>query len=134
MSRRVFKNFQEFYFLTRPLSSLQRSKLMDSIPNQERKRLIKARSAEGWEDLFIRNEIDSLVDVIKEDFGEDLILLRIRILSGETKKVRKSFWKYITDIFSSYSLKDKWNVLEGIKIEPSGDEHYLLVSSREKHK
>lgn len=134
MSRRVFKNFQEFYFLTRPLSSLQRSKLMDSIPNQERKRLIRARSAEGWEDLFVINEIDELIDVIKEDFGEDLILLRIKILSGETKKVRKSFWKYVTDIFSTYSLKDKWNILEGIKIVESGDEHYLLVSSRGNHK
>jgi hypothetical protein len=132
MSKKVFKNFQEFYSLTRPLTSQQRTKLLDSLPAQERKRLVRALHNEGWEDLFIRNELDELVDMIKEDFGEDLILLRIKIISGTTHKVRKSFWTYVDDVFSSYSLKHKWHIFEGIKAIESGKDHFLLVSSRKK--
>jgi hypothetical protein len=130
MSKKVFKNFQEFYSLTRPLTSIQRSKLLDSLPANERRRLMQALHAEGWEDLFIRNELDQLVDMIKEDFGEDLILLRVKVLSGNMHKVRKSFWAYVDDVFSSYSMQHKWHILEGIKTIESGNDHFLLVSSR----
>ena len=130
MSKKVFKNFQEFFSLTRPLTSNQRSKLLDSLPAPERRRLIRALHTEGWEDLFIRNELDELVDMIKEDFGEDLILLRVKVLSGNIQKVRKSFWIYVDDVFSSYSLKHKWHILEGIETVESGKDHFLLVSSR----
>lgn len=130
MSKKVFKNFQEFFSLTRPLSSIQRTKLLDSLPSKERNLLMKALYSEGWEDLFIRNELDNLIDTVKEDLGEDLILIRVQVLSGKAKKIRKSFWRYINDIFSPYSVKHKQYIFEGIKTVESGSDHYLLISSR----
>lgn len=130
MSKKVFKNFQEFFSLTRPLSSIQRMKLLESLPVPERQSLKKTLYDEGWEDLFIRNELDNLIDTIKEDLGEDLILIRVQVLSGQVKKIRKSFWRYISDVFSPYSVEHKKYILEGIKTVESGNDYYLLVSSR----
>lgn len=134
MSKKVFRNFQEFFSLTRPLSSVQRIKLLESLPSRERQRLTQALHAEGWEDLFIRNELDQFLDTIKEDFNEDLVLMRIQVLSGQAKRVRKSFWTYVNDLFMPYSMVHKFYIFGGIKLLESGDDHYLLVSSRKSDK
>lgn len=130
MSKKVFQNFQEFFSLTRPLSSIQRMKLLDSLSSRERQRLLRALHAEGWEDLFIRNELDELLDTIKGDFGEDLVHIRIQVLSGQIVKVKKSFWTYVNDVFSAYSMRHKYYILGDVTSVESGDDHYLLVSSR----
>lgn len=132
MSKKVFKNFQEFFSLTRPLSAHQRFLLLESLPVPEKKSLLDALQSEGWEDLFIRNELDGIVDHIKEHLGEDLIKLRIEILSGSTKKVRKSFWSHIQELFSGYEDKSKDYIFGGIKVLESGDDNVLLISSRKK--
>lgn len=133
MSDRFFDNFQEFFALTRPMNESQREKLLECLPSSERRHLLRARSSEGWEDLMIANQIDILLDQIKDEFNEDLILLRIQVLSGHIKKVRKAFWLYVNDVFASYSIRHKWQIFEGITTKHHADEWVLLVPSKRGH-
>lgn len=128
MARRIFKDFSEFFSLTRPMSSLQRAILIDSLPTSERKRIVSAMEEEGWGDLFVRNELDGLVKSIKDELGEDLILLRIQVMSGKSKKVKKEFWKYVSEVFSKYSNKDTFYIFGNIKALESDDDHFLLIN------
>lgn len=133
MSERVFESFQEFFSLTRPMSEIQRETLMQCLSPAERKHLLRCRSTEGWEDLMIQNQIDVLLDQIKEEFEEDLILLRIQVLSGNIKKVRKAFWSYVNDVFAPYAIRHKWHIFEGISARDHNKEWVLLVPSRRGH-
>lgn len=133
MSERFFKSFQEFFALTRPMNETQRDRLLECLPSSERRHLLRARSAEGWDDLLIANQIDALVDQIKDEFNEDLILLRIQVLSGQIRKVRKAFWTYINDVFAPYSIRHKWQIFEGISARDHTNEWVLLVPSRRGH-
>lgn len=127
---RIFDSYQEFYSLTRPLSEHQRETLMHSLSSSERRRLLRARKAEGWDDLMTRNDIDHILDRIREDFNEDLVLIRIRVLSGRITKVRKAFWDYVVDVFSDYNIRHTWHVFEGITVRNHSEDYYLLVPSR----
>ncbi len=130
MSERVFDDFTEFYSLTRPMTEEQRDILMQNLSLGERRHLTKARRVEGWDDLLIRNQIDLLLDQIKDEFDEDLIFIRIQVLSGHLRKVRKSFWAHVNDVFASYSMRHKWHILEGIVAKEYKDDWVLLVPTK----
>lgn len=130
MSERFFENFQEFFSLTRPMTESQRERLLECLPSSERKYLLRARSSEGWDDLLIVNYIDELVDQIKDEFNQDLILIRIQVLSGQIRKVRKAFWIYANDVFAPYSIRHKWQIFEGITARDHTNGWVLLVPSR----
>lgn len=130
MAKRVFKNFQEFYSLTRTLNESQKDKLYMSLSPFEKASLERSCRDEGWEDLFITNRIDGMVDKIKEEHKEDLIYIRIQVLSGRVKKIRKDFWTYVMNVFSSYSIRHTWNIFEGIKAIDMNDGYVVLMPSK----
>jgi len=130
MIGRIFENYQEFFSLTKPLSDFQRETLLQSLSPAERRRLLRAFKIEGWNDLHVRNKIDRLLDQVKEDFDEDLVFIRIQVLSGTIKKVRKAFWNYVNDVFKEYSVRHKWHIFEGITAKEHNKEWVLLVPSR----
>jgi len=134
MGKKVFRNFEEFVSLTRPLNLDQRRKLVESLPQIERKSLIASWQSDGWEDLFIRNEIDEILDGLRERFGEDLIFMRIQILNGAIRKIRKSFWMAVCEALEPYADKHKAYVLEGIQSEELGDDWILLVPYKRRGK
>lgn len=130
MSERVFDSFMEFYALTRPMTEMQREILMQNLSSTERRQLAKARKAEGWDDLLIRNQIDVYLDQIKDEFDIDLIFLRIQVLHGNLRKVRKAFWVYVNDVFAPYSIRHKWHIFEGIVAKEYKDDWVLLVPTK----
>jgi len=130
MDEHIFDSFQEFFALTRPMSKIQRDLLMKCLPSSERRRILREIASSGLDDLLIRNEIDSLLDSIKEEFNEDLVLLRIQVLSGQICKVRKIFWTYINDLFASYSIRHTWHILEGVTARDHTGDWVLLVPSK----
>jgi len=127
---RIFNSYQEFYSLTRPLSEPQRETLLQSINPSERRRLLRAIKVEGWDDLIARNSIDKLLDQIKEDFDEDIVFIRVQVLSGKVTKIPRIFWDYVVELFECYSMKNKWYVFEGIIAKKYNEDWYLLTSSR----
>jgi len=130
MDKRVFQNFEEFVSLTRPLTVDQRKKLVEYLPAPEKRPLLKTWQTQGWEDLFIRNEIDQIVDFIRDKFNEDLISLRIQVKNGNICKVKRSFWSSVLVMFEPYSNEQKQYVLEGIETEDLGEEWVLLVPTK----
>lgn len=133
MSKRVFKNFLEFYSLTRALNEQQKNVLFTSLPAAERAALDRACRSEGWEDLFIENKIDHLIDEVKEVYGEDLILIRIQVLSGKAKKLTKEFWDSVRNIFSPYSIRHTWRIFEGMRVVDVDDDFIMLVPSKRRY-
>lgn len=127
MPERVFDDFQEFFSLTRPMTDTQREVLIKCLDPNERRSLLKARKSEGWEDLVIQNEIDFLLDQIKEEFKEDLIYIRIQVLSGHVCKIRKAFWFYVNDVFCNFSIRHKWHIFEGVAAKEYNKDWILLV-------
>jgi len=130
MDKKVFQNFEEFVSLTRPLTVEQRKKLVEHLPTSEKRSLLKTWKSQGWEDLFIRNEIDQIIDSIRIKFNEDLISLRIQVKTGNICKVKRSFWDSVLVMFEPYSDEQKQYVLEGIETEDLGEEWVLLVPTK----
>jgi len=130
MDKKVFQNFEEFVSLTRPLTVEQRKKLVEYLPTPEKRSLLKTWQLQGWEDLFIRNEIDQIIDFIRDKFNEDLISLRIQVKTGNICKVKRSFWDSVLVMFEPYSDEQKQYVLEGIETEDLGEEWVLLVPTK----
>ena len=62
-----------------------------------------------------------------------LVLIRIEVLHGNIRKVRKAFWEYVNDVLADYSLRHKWHVLEGIATKQHSDEWVLLVPSKRRN-
>ena len=130
MQDRVFDNFLEYYSLTKGLQEYQKEIIFNCLSRKEQRYLARAFRTEGWEDLFIRNEIDHLVDEIEEDFGINLVSVRIKVVSNkEVHKVRKPLWQYINDAFSKYSLRHIWHLFEGVRVIEHNDGWVLLVPS-----
>jgi len=130
MDKKVFQNFEEFVSLTRPLTVEQRKKLVEYLPTPEKRSLLKTWQLQGWEDLFIRNEIDQIIDFIRDKFNEDLISLRIQVKTGNICKVKRSFWDSVLVMFEPYSDEQKQYVLESIETEDLGEEWVLLVPTK----
>jgi len=65
-----------FWTYTKYLSNNQRNTLFSSLPSKERRKLETSYKQGGWEDLFMRNCIDSIIDDIKKDKKIDLLKIK----------------------------------------------------------
>lgn len=129
----MFVNFQEYYSLTKPLNDYQKKLLFSSLSASEQSFLSKACRVGGWDDLFAINCVDRIIDEIRNEFGEDLVMLRIQVLSGKSKKVNKHFWDRVNNVLSEYPSRLTWHILEGISSIDVDKESVYLVSSKRRH-
>ncbi len=97
MVKYIFKDFAEFWCYTKMLSERQRDVVFHSLPVTEQNNIKKSYRLDGWEDLFIRNEVDTVLDKIKTDIGLDVIYIRSKVLMGKTFYMKKNMWDYIYD-------------------------------------
>ncbi len=130
MRERVFENYEEFFTLTGPLNREQRNIILKQLSSLERKSLLRFLKSSGLEDVMTMNEVDRILDSIKEEYSHDIIELRIKILSGNNMRVEKTFWDYVISLFSNFSWQYKWNIFEGIITSDYDSRYYLLSSSR----
>ncbi len=96
-------NFQNFWrkYKSQPLEA--RRKYVDSLSNRDRHKLFSSFFQDGWYDLFLQNEIDDILDFVKEKYNIDLIDMRIKIL--KYKKVfliEEVVWDHIAELFMEY--------------------------------
>jgi hypothetical protein len=131
MYKTIFKNFMEYHALTKTLTKYQKTALFKSLPLQEQELLFASFKGEGWQDLFTINEIDSKIDIIKKEFGIDLIYLRIEVISGNIQKVRRSFWNYVKGLIGDeYDRHHTRHVFGGIKVIDHNKDYVILVPSK----
>ena len=118
---KVFQDFSEFWFYTKNLSVSQRNVLFTSLPSKEQHMLQHSYKRGGWEDLFIRNRIDNVIDGIKKEMDIDLLDIRVKALHGSCTYIKLSQWEWIYGALSRYTDKHLNYVLGNIKIEKEGD-------------
>jgi len=117
----VFQDFSEFWFYTKNLSKSQRNTLFTSLPSKEQHMLQTSYKTGGWEDLFMRNKIDNIIDGIKKDLDIDLLQIRVKALHGSCTYMKSSQWEWIDEALSRYTEKHLKYILGNIKIEKDGE-------------
>jgi len=110
----IFKNYEEYFRLTRPLNLFQRKRIFGGLSPSERDFLENDFDENGWEDLLIKNEINRRADSIKKQYNRDLFLIRIKILSRKKVKVKRSFWNHVVSTFSDMPNEYLDQILGGI--------------------
>jgi len=125
----IFQDFSEFWFYTKSLSGNQRNTLFTSLPSKEQHMLQLSYKKGGWEDLFMRNRIDNVIDGIKRDLDVDLLEIRVKALHGSCTYIKMDQWEWINEALSRYTEKHLKYILGNIKIEEDGK---MVCLSREK--
>ena len=130
--QQVFKDFEEFWYHTRGLSERQRDVIFHSLPSPQQKKLQRSYRTGGWEDLFIRNQIDDIVNSIKRDMDFDLLYMRARVLMGKSYYMKKSLWQYINDVLGDFPDEQKQYVLGGITAQKVNSQVVLILKADNK--
>ena len=112
----IFKDFHEYWYYARYLSEQQRKIIHDSLPITQQKYLKKSYSKGSWSDVFYRNELDGIVDELKEKYGYDLIELRSKVLKGKSVYLPTKFWEIVEEQIGKYKLKDVKHITYGIEV------------------
>jgi len=123
----IFKNYEEYFKLTRPLSLFQRKKIFGDLSPSERDFLENDFDKNGWEDLLIKNEINRRADSIKKKYNRDLFLIRIKILSRKKVKVKRSFWNHVVSTFSDMTNEYLDQILGGITSHEDEDDKSNVI-------
>ena len=128
LRRPVFSGFAEYWHYARYLSREQRKIIFKSLPVSQKKFLDDSYLKEGWSDLFYRNDINDKIDSLKEDFGYDLVEIRVKALQGKSVYVPTKFWKIVEEQMEQYKSEATEFVISGIKAVPcKGNEEVCLV-------
>ena len=126
MKKNVFKNFQEYWFYAKFLSSSQRDVILSSLSDGQKTNLIKSYKEGGWEDLVIHNEIDKILEGIEKDLGINLVLIHCQIMANKKVYIKKSQWDYIEDLLRPFKSEHTYYVLGRVKSEIVGEDSVLL--------
>lgn len=134
METQVFANFSDYWFYARHFTNKQIQAILRTLPPSQREAIETSYQKEGWEDLFLRNRLDAIVDEISEEFHWNLLHVRCLVLRGEVVYVKKPFWEYVNKKFKGFSPKHLFYIFGGyraVETKSSNDE-YKLVPVEEK--
>ena len=125
----IFKDFSEYWGYAQYLSLNQRDIICSNLKESERKSLEMSYKEGGWEDMEMRDQINRMVDEIKEDMNIDLIYNRVTILMGKSVYMKRSEWDYIQDTFSHFNPKHTHFILGNIYAESLDRKVVLLCKT-----
>ena len=127
----VFKDFHEYWYYARYLSEQQRAIVFNSLPSEQKDYLNDSYQKGSWGDVFYRNEINDIVDELKDRYGYDLIELKSRVLNGKSVYIPTKFWEIVEEQMSQYKLKDVKYIMSGISaiVCKENENVTLLVNS-----
>jgi len=131
LKRLVFSGFAEYWHYAKYLSTEQRKIIFKSLSSSQKKFLDNSYLKEGWSDLFYRNEINEKIDGLKEDYGYDLIEIRIKALQGKSVYVPTKFWKIAEEQMGQYKQEAVEFVLSGIKATLSDSNKEVCLIERD---
>ena len=131
LRRPVFSGFAEYWHYARYLSREQRKIIFKSLPVSQKKFLDDSYLKEGWSDLFYRNDINDKIDSLKEDFGYDLVEIRVKALQGKSVYVPTKFWKIVEEQIGQYKQEAIEFVMSGIKVTLCEDNKEVCLIERD---
>lgn len=128
-----FKDFSEYWHYTKSLTDKQRKVLHSSLPPSQKKQLEKSYKEGGWEDLFIRNRVDAILDKLTEEDNFDLLSIKILVMKGKRVYIKKDFWDQVKSKFKGISGKHLQHVFCGYEaMSLSSEGEYQLVKTKER--
>ena len=125
---KAFRNFAEYWHFVKNLPEYQRKLLVNSMSRSEQKSLKSSYDRGGWEDLFMRNSCDEILDEINKESGVDLLAVRFRVLSNKPQLMHKTLWTYINTCFDKIPWEHIAYVFDGIIVEEHDKDYMKLVS------
>ena len=128
----IFNNYGEYLYFTKILSLHQRTSIFESLTSTERKALEKAFISEGWEDLFVQNELDKKIDLVKKIFNKDLLDIKIKINKGNKIKIKKFIWSKIQDEFLLSPEHVKKFIFHNIVSKPDLSNNQFIILQKGK--
>lgn len=131
-SKRVFRNFAEYWHFLRILTKQQQDVIAGSLTASERKALKLSYEKGAWNQLFMRNACDFTIDRLKEHYGVDLLDLRMKVISGKPQLIQKSFWEYVKSCFEDVAWVHQSYIFGGLKEESFDSEYIKLVAQDSK--
>lgn len=122
----IFSNFADFWRHTKDLSEKQREIIYENLTPAERKYLEKSYKDGGWNDVFTRNLLDSILDNVKQQTGQDLLEIRIKVLKGKQFLMHRKMWELVEKSFSDFKPDHLSYIFGGISFEEH-DKEWILV-------
>lgn len=114
----IFKDFGEYWYYARSLSEYQRSVIFSSLPIPEQDSINDSYERGAWKDVFYRNEIDDVLDELKERYGFDVLNLRMKAIMGKSVFIPTKFWDIVIEQMSKYKITYVQHILSGIDAIP----------------
>lgn len=126
----IFKNFSEWWYYARILTTEQRSKVFENLSEEEKDALEASYMDAGYADVFCRNEINERLDSLKEKYGYDILEIRMKVLKGKSCYLPAKFWELLEEHMNQYKPEAVRFVMSGIRAIPcrSNSDVVLLVS------
>ena len=132
MNTLLFKNFREYWYYVKSLSTSQRDQIFNSLPDRQRRIIQESYDKQGWKDVFMRDNVNKLVDKIKKDSSYDLINIRCRVIGGKSVYLPKKFWRHVQKELGAYDEEDVYFVIGDIEttVCDKNNDVVLLTSSK----
>ena len=99
----LFKDFSEYWYFVRNLSESHRKLIFDSLPPKNQEVLESSYLREGYVDVQQRNEIDDIIDGLKNKYHYDILDIRVKVLKGKSVYVPAKFWRLVKEYMRRYS-------------------------------
>jgi len=122
----VFKDFTEYWHFVKNLNKEQRDVIFNSLSVDQQKFLQKLYQSGGWEDLFMRNTLDKILDDLIKNYNIDLLSIRSKVVSGKSHTMDKNKWTFIKDLFQDFDCYHTAYIFGGISVEVLDKSRLLL--------
>ncbi len=123
----IFANFQEYWKLTKSLNQNQRDIIFSNLSSKQRKVIKQSFKNGGWQDLIMRNQIDQISDMIKQNYNIDLIYIKTKVSNGQSYYINKNTWNMISNIFKNYQKKHVQYIIGSIQAQAIDQKTVLLT-------
>jgi hypothetical protein len=131
MSSNLFKDFGEYWYFVQGLSQRQRDVLVSSLSEQERLMLRRSYQEGGWEDVFMRNSLNRIIDSIYQEHDIDFLLVRCKVMNKQSVYIPRKVWEHLITECKKYDDRHKEFIIGGIHATPcSKNKNVVLITKK----
>jgi len=121
--------FGIWWSVFRDKSKQDRIKHYNSLPRDQQNNLRQSFLNDGWCDLFCQNQVDHLIDYIKNVYNIDLFDIRIKAIKyNKSFLIEQQIWENIENMILEYEPLFNSDILfGGLKVRSWGKKKKLLL-------